>query len=57
MQKIVFIENIRFLLDVREKVSYSFKSNVFPLENSTSEPRPEPTPEPKLNLPVFYTTK
>ena len=40
------LENIRYLLDVRENVL-----NIFSLENSTSEPTPEPTPNP----PVFYT--
>ena len=41
------MKNERFLLDTREKVFNSFKSNIFPGENSTSEPTHNPT--------VFYT--
>ena len=45
----IFYKNTRFLLDVREKVLNSFKSNVFPIEDST--------PDPTTDTPVFYTPK
>ena len=43
IEKISFLENVRTLLQVREKkFSNSFKSNLFPKENSTSDPIPDP---------------
>ena len=45
----IFYKNTRFLLDVREKVLNTFKSKVFPIEDST--------PDPTTDTPVFYTPK
>ena len=49
MAKISFLENVRVSLETRGNVLNSFKSNVFPIENST--------PNPILNPSVFYTPK
>ena len=49
IEKITFAENIGILLETRENVLNSFNSNVFPIENSISELRP--------NHPVFYSPK
>ena len=43
------LEIIRSLIEVRQNFLDSFKSNVFPLGNSTSYPTPNP--------PLFYTLK
>ena len=53
IEKISFLENVRILLEVRENVLNSFRSNVFPLTNSTPGPTPNPTPNP----PVHYKPK
>ena len=53
LEKLPFIENVILLLDAREKVVNSFKSNLFPTENSAPDPIPNPAPHP----PVFYLPK
>ena len=53
VKKIFILENVRVLLEVREIVLNSFKSNLFPLEEIT----PDPTPDLTTDLPVFYTPK
>ena len=47
------LKNVGFLLNARKKLLNSFKSNIFPLKNST----PESTPEQSPNPPVFDTPK
>ena len=44
-----FLENIRILLEARENVLNSFKSNVFPTKNSKLDPTLSPS--------VFHTPK
>ena len=53
IEKISFLENVRILLEARENVLNSFRSNVFPLTSSTPGPTPNPTPNP----PVLYKPK
>ena len=48
-QKTPFLENVRALLEARENVLNTFKSNLFPIENLKLDP--------KLNPPVFCTPK
>ena len=47
--KISFLGNIRILLEARENVLNSFKSNLFPIENSMPHPTVDPI--------AFYTSK
>ena len=53
IEKLPFIENVILLLDARGKVVNSFKSNLFPTENSAPDPILNPAPHP----PVFYLPK
>ena len=49
----LFKKNLRFLLDAREKVLNSFKSNKFSLKISTSRATPELT----IDLTILYAPK
>ena len=50
-RKITFLENVRILLEARGSVLYSFKSNLFPIENSTPDPALDPQKFINLNKP------
>ena len=56
-----FLEKVRILIEARENVLNSLKSNVFPIESSTPDPTPDPTHDPTLdptlNPSVFYPPK
>ena len=55
--KKVFSKNFRFILEARENILNSFKSNIFLLKNQTPIPTTESTPEPTSIPTVFDTPK